>query len=81
MATNHINGPSEPFGYRRKEDGTKEPIPEQLAALDKALDYLKAGCSLKSVRDWLEKRTGRYISIIGLRKIWLIRQAQQGEDS
>ncbi len=80
MATNHINGPKEPFGYKRLEDGTKEPIPEQLAALEKALWYIKTGCSVESSRDFLVKRTGRTISAIGLRKIWL-QKASKSSDS
>lgn len=74
MAFNHINGPSEPYGYKKTENGL-EPIPEQLEALEKAFWYLKSGCSYQTTRDWLVKKTGRSISMIGLRKIWLTRQA------
>jgi len=73
MAFNHVNGPSEPFGYKKTDTGL-EPIPEQLEALDKAFWYLKSGCSLNTTRNWLEKHTGRYISTIGLRKLWRIKQ-------
>jgi hypothetical protein len=80
MAANHINGPTEPFGYKRTDTGI-EPLPEQLSALDKAIHYLESGCSLQSSRDWLVKRTGRPISVIGLRKIWHSRRAQQEKES
>lgn len=67
MATNHINGPKEPFGYKLTDNGL-EPIEEQLKALDKAKWYIANGCTMKATRDWLEKKTGRYISTAGLLK-------------
>lgn len=73
MAANHINGPREPYGYRRTEDGL-EPIPEQIEALEKAFWYLDSGCPYGPTRDWLVKKTGRSISFIGLRKLWLRRK-------
>ncbi len=80
MAANHINGPGEPFGYKKTEAGL-EPIEDQLAALEKAFWYLDSGCSYQATRDWLVKKTGREISFIGLRKIWLTRQARQEKNS
>lgn len=64
-----MNGPKEPFGYKfNQETNTKEPIAEQLRALAKAAQYIAQGCSMMSTRDWLEKKTGRYISVPGLLK-------------
>jgi hypothetical protein len=70
MAANQRNGPWEPFGYRRTEEGL-EAIPEQLEALKKAFYYLDSGCSYQTTKEWLIKKTGREISHIGLRKLWL----------
>ena len=50
-------------------------------ALEKAFWYLDSGCSYQATRDWLVKKTGREISFIGLRKIWLTRQARQEKSS
>lgn len=80
MAANRINGPREPFGYKKTESGLEE-IPEQLAALEKAFWYLDSGCSYQATRDWLVKKTGREISFIGLRKIWLTKQARSEKSS
>lgn len=56
-----------PFGYKISEDNPDlyEPIPEQLAALEKARGYLKRYTSRK-VAAWLTKVTGRSISHKGL---------------
>lgn len=67
MATNHINGPREPFGYKRTEEGLVE-IPEQLAALEEAKKYIENGRSMKLTRNWLVKKTGRSISTQGMLK-------------
>lgn len=69
MAINHINGPREPFGYKLNlATNEKEEIPEQLKALEQAAMYIRSGCSMQSVRDWLVKKTGRSISVPGLLK-------------
>jgi hypothetical protein len=56
-----------PFGYKLSEEDPclYEPIPEQLAALEKAKKHLKNYTSRK-VAAWLSKVTGRYISHKGL---------------
>ena len=57
-----------PFGYKLAEDTDYiEPIESELQALEKAKEYLKT-CSLREVAIWLTKKTGRYISYVGLRK-------------
>ena len=57
-----------PFGYKLSEDTDYiEPIESELEALEKAKEYLKT-CSLREVAIWLTKKTGRYISYVGLRK-------------
>ena len=57
-----------PFGYKLSEDTDYiEPIESELQALEKAKEYLKK-CSLREVAIWLTKKTGRYISYVGLRK-------------
>jgi hypothetical protein len=70
MAANQMNGPAEPFGYKKTDEGL-EPIPEQLEALKKAFWYLDSGCPYMGTRNWLVKKTGRTISHVGLRKLWL----------
>lgn len=76
MAATKNNGPREPFGYKRVE-GVLEPIPDQIEALKKAFWYLDSGCSYQTTRDWLVKKTGREISFIGLRKIWLTQKQEK----
>ena len=57
-----------PFGYKeREEKGYLESIPEEILALDEAKNYLKT-CSYREVAEWLHRKTGRYISHVGLRK-------------
>ena len=57
-----------PFGYKLSEDTDYiEPIESELQALEKAKEYLKT-CALREVAIWLTKKTGRYISYVGLRK-------------
>jgi hypothetical protein len=64
-----MNGPKEPFGYKYNEKTMeKEPVAEEIRALAKAAEYIEQGCSMRSVRDWVEKKTGRYISVPGLLK-------------
>ena len=57
-----------PFGYKLAEDTDYiEPIESELEALEKAKEYLKT-CSLREVAIWLTRKTGRYISYVGLKK-------------
>ena len=59
-----------PFGYKISEQDEKllEPIQEELEAIEQAKQYLKS-CSYREVAGWIERKTGRYISAPGLRKV------------
>jgi|TARA_R100000656_G_scaffold117977_1_gene91518 hypothetical protein len=59
-----------PFGYKVNEQDDKllEPIPEELEAIEQAKNYIKS-CSYREVSGWMERKTGRYISAPGLRKV------------
>ena len=57
-----------PFGFKQSEDSNYlEPIKEELDALNQAREYTKT-CSLRETAKWLHRKTGRYISHVGLRK-------------
>ena len=57
-----------PFGYKKDDTGNYLiPIESELEALEKAKEYLKT-CSLREVAIWLTRKTGRYISYVGLNK-------------
>ena len=57
-----------PFGFKQLQDSSYlEPIKEELDALKQAQEYLKT-CSLRETAKWVHKKTGRYISHVGLRK-------------
>ena len=57
-----------PFGYKLAEDTNYlVPIESELEALEQAKNYLKT-CSLREVAIWLTRKTGRYISYVGLKK-------------
>ena len=57
-----------PFGYKLSEDPDYiEPIESELEALEEAKKFLKT-CSYREVAIWLTRKTGRYISYVGLRK-------------
>ena len=57
-----------PFGFKQSEDPNYiEPIKEELDALKQAKEYSKT-CSLRETASWLHRKTGRYISHVGLRK-------------
>ena len=57
-----------PFGYKLAEDPDYiEPIESELEALEEAKKFLKT-CSYREVAIWLTRKTGRYISYVGLRK-------------
>ena len=57
-----------PFGYKIDDTGNYlVPIESELEALEQAKNYLKT-CSLREVAIWLSRKTGRYISYVGLNK-------------
>ena len=57
-----------PFGFKQSQDPDYlEPIKEELQALDQAREYSKT-CSFRETAKWLHRKTGRYISHVGLRK-------------
>lgn len=58
-----------PFGYRESEDDRDWliPIPEELELFDQAKEYLREYSS-RVVANWLTKKSGRYISHVGLLK-------------
>ena len=57
-----------PFGFKQSQDPEYiEPVKEELDALKQAREYSKT-CSLRETAQWLHRKTGRYISHVGLRK-------------
>ena len=57
-----------PFGFKQSEDPNYlEPVREELDALRQAREYSKT-CSLRETAQWLHRKTGRYISHVGLKK-------------
>ena len=57
-----------PFGFKQSQDPEYlEPVKEELDALRQAREYSKP-CSLRETAQWLHRKTGRYISQVGLRK-------------
>ena len=57
-----------PFGFKQAEDPQYlEPVTEELNALRQAREYSKT-CSLRETAQWLHRKTGRYISHVGLKK-------------
>ena len=57
-----------PFGYKQAQDPNYlEPVREELDALRQAREYSKT-CSLRETAQWLHRKTGRYISHVGLKK-------------
>ena len=57
-----------PFGFKQSQDPNYiEPIKEELDALRQAEEYSKT-CSLRETASWLHRKTGRYISHVGLKK-------------
>ena len=57
-----------PFGFKQAEDPNYlEPVREELDALRQAREYSKT-CSLRETAQWLHRKTGRYISHVGLKK-------------
>ena len=61
-----------PFGYELNEDNTEwlNPIPEQIEELDKMITMINdRTLSLREASLFLEHKTGRFISHMGLKKI------------
>jgi|TARA_B110001452_G_scaffold89943_1_gene73855 hypothetical protein len=61
-----------PFGYKLDENNVEllTPIPEQLEELDKMIEMIKQQTlSLREAAMFLEHKTGRTISHMGLKKI------------
>lgn len=60
-----------PFGYKAHPDNKEYlvPVPLELEALKKARDFIKENYTWRSVREWVQKATGRKISLMGLYKI------------
>ena len=57
-----------PFGFKQSQDPEYiEPVREELDALRQAKEYMKT-CSLRETAQWLHRKTGRYISHVGLKK-------------
>ena len=57
-----------PFGFKQSNDPDYlEPVKEELDALRQAKEYSKT-CSLRETATWLHRKTGRYISHVGLKK-------------
>ena len=57
-----------PFGFKQSSDPDYlEPVKEELDALRQAKEYSKT-CSLRETASWLHRKTGRYISHVGLKK-------------
>ena len=57
-----------PFGYKLSEDTDFiESIDSELEALQEAKNYLKT-CSYREVAQWLHRKTGRYLSHVGLKR-------------
>ena len=57
-----------PFGYKISEDTDFiESVDSELEALQEAKNYLKT-CSYREVAQWLHRKTGRYLSHVGLKR-------------
>ena len=73
-----------PFGYKQTEtEKILEPVSEELEALEQAKKYLET-CSYREVAEWLHRKTGRYISHVGLRqriKRNITTKAKEDQDS
>ena len=73
-----------PFGYKQTEtEKILEPVSEELEALEQAKKYLET-CSYREVAEWLHRKTGRYISHVGLRqriKRNITTKAEEDQDS
>ena len=70
-----------PFGFKQSQDPDYiEPIKEELDALRQAEVYSKT-CSLRETAQWLHRKTGRYISHVGLRKRFERNSTTETEES
>ena len=70
-----------PFGFKQSEDPDYlEPIKEELDALKQAREYSKT-CSLRETAQWLHRKTGRYISHVGLKKRLARNSTTEAEES
>ena len=70
-----------PFGFKQSEDPDYlEPIREELDALRQAREYSKT-CSLRETAQWLHRKTGRYISHVGLKKRLARNSTTEAEES
>ena len=70
-----------PFGFKQSEDPDYlEPIREELDALRQAKEYSKT-CSLRETASWLHRKTGRYISHVGLKKRLARNSTTEAEES
>ena len=70
-----------PFGFKESNTpGYLEPVKEELEALNQAKDYLK-NCSLRETASWLHRKTGRYISHVGLKKRFERNSTTETEES
>ena len=70
-----------PFGFKQSEDPNYlEPIREELDALRQAREYSKT-CSLRETAQWLHRKTGRYISHVGLKKRFERNSTTETEES
>lgn len=61
-----------PFGYRLSPDNDKELVVVDIEqdAIKEAIKFRQENYPLRSIREWVEKATGRYISTVGLLKIF-----------
>ena len=70
-----------PFGFKKSSDPDYlEPIKEELDALNQAREYSKT-CSLRETAQWLHRKTGRYISHVGLKKRFERNSTTETEES
>ena len=70
-----------PFGFKQSSDPNYlEPVKEELDALRQAKEYSKT-CSLRETATWLHRKTGRYISHVGLRKRLARNSTSETEES
>ena len=70
-----------PFGFKQSEDPDYlDPIREELDALKQAREYSKT-CSLRETAQWLHRKTGRYISHVGLKKRLARNSTTEAEES
>jgi hypothetical protein len=68
-----------PYAYKASEDDplVLVPDPEMVPFVEEAMDYLDAGHSLRSVCDWITKKTGRSISHQGISNIWRLHRSDK----